>query len=882
LKKQLIILCFLSLLIFSSVNFLYRIVPAAKATYVEGLIWRDTAWTLVDSPFELSNNVTVAPGVTLTIEPGVEVRFGPDFSLVVMGRIVANGTSDKMIRFTSNKLTPAKGDWYAILFYGIQQSSMTNCVVEYGTSGMTIESGALILQDSLVRFNSENGTTVDDGSVIITNCAVANNGMNGISITGGSQVLIQNNAITSNGNGLLLAGNTAGTINIENNYIALNTQAGIELASTAYTNTAIINNNVSSNNKGFLISSDTRTVITHNYVSNNTVGIYYQRGNDHEAHFNDIYDNELAMDVLGNATVDATYNYWGHRTGPRHDSLNPYGKGNPVGGDGVNLDFIFFLSLPSDHENAPPVPVLWTDKILVAPNQQVTFIATDSYDDGRVDQYYVDFGDQTNNGWNTVTLFNHSYALAGTYVAGLWLIDDFNTQSEAIGTATVTVQNLVPLNVQTTLSSDTLKANEETEVSVYVSNELGPAENANVMLFSVGGGSFSTISGLTNSSGHFTSTYKAENVTELTNIRIIARASMNGRADGSSHSNLQVLPILKLQVTTDPAKVVSEEKATISVNVTDTIDQPVPDATVTIYCDTGTLSTNTGTTGSDGIATFNFTAPLTTIPVDVTLTVTANKTDYSREVYATAEAQITIGILPKIIDIQLTADPNETISEGQISIIAHAEYKGESLIGANMTVTAENGDFVTYTELTNYYGNVTFTFIAPQVSESANITVTVTATMDSFAESSNTCTVTVNPKTFMYQISAPPPKSGEPAMVSMIVTCKEDGFAAEGANVTLLLDNGYYLTNTTDSSGSCTFIVEGSQTRVPSLNMTFTISKSGFRETRSTITVTVVQPEPGFPWLTVLLIAIPVVIAVVLIVLIKLKVIVISTKAEEE
>ncbi len=880
-KRQSVTLFILSMLILSSASFLYNAVLPAEATYVEGLILQDTVWTLVDSPFVLSNNVTVAPGVTLTLEPGVEVRFGPDFSLVVEGRIVADGTEDRMIRFTSNDLAPSEGDWGTILFDETQQSSMSHCIVEYGTSGITLEDGALIFQNNFVRFNSQNGTTIKNGSIIITNCEVSNNTMNGINIIGGNDVLIQNNIVNSNGNGLLLTGTLTGAIHIVQNYIGFNTKAGIELAATEYANTVITNNYVSANDKGFLVSSEIRTYITRNYVTNNTVGISYEMGNDHEAHFNDIYGNELGMDVSTDAFVNATYNYWGHRTGPRHDSLNPYGKGNPVGGKGVDLDFIFFLSMPIDHNNTPPIPAIWTDKILVAPNQEVTFIATDSHDEGRVDQYYLDFGDQTNTGWTTLSLFSHRYASTGTYLAVLLVRDDFNVVSEVVATTIVTVENLAPLNVETTLSTFTLKANEEAEVLTYVSNEVGPVEGANVMLFSVRGGSFSVVSGLTDSSGYFTSTYKAESVTELTNVRIIARASMTGRADGSAHNNLQILPLLKVQITTDPTTVISEETATVIVDVTDTVDQPVPDATVTIFCDSGTLSTNTGITDSDGKVTFNFTAPLTLTPVDATLKVTANKTDYSLTRYVDGEAQTTIEILPKIINIQVIAEPSETISDGQMNIIAHAEYNGEPLEGANVTVTAESGNFAENTGLTNEHGNATFTFIAPKVNESINITITATATKDRYAENSNTYTVTINPKTFMFQISAPPPRRGEPATVMVFVRCKEDGAVVQAANVTLLLDSGVLMANTTDSAGQCTFSLDPSHTNALDIDMTFTITKDGYADSQSTITVTTIEPEAGFPLLMVLLILIPVVIVVVIAVMIKLKIIVISSEDEQ-
>lgn len=64
---------------------------------------------------------------TLTIEPGVTLRFDPDLSLHVSapttndaatGALRAVGTADEPIVFTSASATPAAGDWTGILFRG--------------------------------------------------------------------------------------------------------------------------------------------------------------------------------------------------------------------------------------------------------------------------------------------------------------------------------------------------------------------------------------------------------------------------------------------------------------------------------------------------------------------------------------------------------------------------------------------------------------------------------------------------------------------------------------------------------------------------------------------------------------------------------------------
>jgi len=858
--------------------------PVAKATYVEGVITQNTTWTLVDSPFVLSGNLTVYQNATLTIEPSVEVKFGGVFSLFIYGGLAADGTDEKIIRFTSNKLEPAAGDWEAIVFASAQASSLTHCIIEYGVNGITVASGSLNIRNSKVDWNSQNGIIIMNGNVVIENSEIANNAMSGILISGTNQVTVHKNNIMSNHDGITLLGNSILNLSIDQNDISSSTQNGILLGADDYGSTVITNNTLSANHQGFYASTDTSTNISRNYVRNNDIGFYYEKGTFHTANFNDIYSNTLAMDASPDATVNATHNYWGEKSGPYHESLNPHGKGNPVGGNGVNIDFIFFLSAPIDYSNSPPTAVLWTDKALVARNQNATLVGADSYDDGRVDQYFYDFGDGTTSGWTTQSIFFHNYSATGTYDARLKVMDDFGIES-SYASITMSVQNLSSLVVSVTLDSYSVDSNKDISVSVYVSNGANPVENANVTLFSVKGGSFTPLSGLTNAEGYFTASFTAPNVTGLMDVRIIARASQAGFADGSNYQYLKVFSPLVVQVGAESSTIAAEKSTVVTVLVTSGFDEPVANASLTLSVDNGNLSAFSGITDQNGNFSAVFTAPLTTVTLDATVSIGATKSEFVE-----GQGQTVITVLPKVLDVRITAERTMIISEAKVNLTVHVAYDAMPVQQANVSISPANGgNFSDATGLTDAYGDAIFTFTAPQANAPLDIIITAHASKALYADGDGTLNITVTPGVLSVEVKSASQsvRSRESAVVTVFVTCNSTRVA--DAQVTVSVDNGNFSVTTaiTDVNGSCTFIFNAPITTAQlSAVITANATKNGFISAGNQTTITIApeaptQAEGGWPWWTILLIVIPIVVLVIVVVLIKLKIITVSTKEEE-
>ena len=112
---------FLKILLLSAVLLSLSVQPSLSApqgTYVSGEITQDTTWTIDGNPYQVDNIVTVVPGVTLTIDPGVMVQNYEDngstnYTFIVEGTLIANGTLSQMIYFT-----PGSTGWSGINIIG--------------------------------------------------------------------------------------------------------------------------------------------------------------------------------------------------------------------------------------------------------------------------------------------------------------------------------------------------------------------------------------------------------------------------------------------------------------------------------------------------------------------------------------------------------------------------------------------------------------------------------------------------------------------------------------------------------------------------------------------------------------------------------------------
>ncbi|MBL8014136.1 MAG: right-handed parallel beta-helix repeat-containing protein, partial [Candidatus Omnitrophica bacterium] len=201
------------LYLFITLCFGLTFVPASvdAATNVSGSITVNTTWSKANSPYIVSGNLTVNSGATLTIQPGVDVKFDGDYYFNVKGSLNAQGTSAERIRFTSNKATPAPDDWDG-LFLGGPGNSLKYITIEYSNYAAFLSFADVTFDQSLIQYTWQGIYIGNNSRLVFSNSEIRNNTGSGITLSDSSVAAqITNNLITNNGGGVAVRYSTSST-----------------------------------------------------------------------------------------------------------------------------------------------------------------------------------------------------------------------------------------------------------------------------------------------------------------------------------------------------------------------------------------------------------------------------------------------------------------------------------------------------------------------------------------------------------------------------------------------------------------------------------------------------------------------------------------------
>jgi hypothetical protein len=174
-----------------------------------GTIAGNATWGMTDIAYFIADNVAVGPSATLTINPGVVVKFQDGRALLVQGSLRALGTSGSPVYFTSKRDDTIKGDtnndgaatgpvpgnWSRIEFQDSSNdanSLIDHAIIRYGGGccywgGITLVSASPTIQNTALASNQNHAILANVTSFpTLTANTFTNNGVNGLSIQGGT------------------------------------------------------------------------------------------------------------------------------------------------------------------------------------------------------------------------------------------------------------------------------------------------------------------------------------------------------------------------------------------------------------------------------------------------------------------------------------------------------------------------------------------------------------------------------------------------------------------------------------------------------------------------------------------------------------------------
>ena len=233
-------------------------------------------WDISGSPYMVNGEIYIDEGTTLSIEPGVDVRFTGWYKFIVNGSLLAEGTEAEQILITADD---TNNRWHGIRFINATGTSvLDHCIIEYGQTDL---SGSSADPDctggGILCFNSPAASISIINSIIRNNIAVMGGGIEII----GTYPLIDNCEIINNkaeeGAGIeawMMSSSSTAIIKnstIANNH-AINSAGGIFAGynSNLEILANVIKHNIAGNGAGIKISSPHAMLAMGNVIVHNT------------------------------------------------------------------------------------------------------------------------------------------------------------------------------------------------------------------------------------------------------------------------------------------------------------------------------------------------------------------------------------------------------------------------------------------------------------------------------------------------------------------------------------------------------------------------------------------------------------------------------------
>lgn len=208
----------------------------AAEMVVRGGVATDSIWS---GAVTVIGQVVVKKGSTLTILPGTTVRFDwldedgngiGDGELNIEGRIVARGTREQPITFTSAREQPAPKDWTYVMISTSRDSIVERCLFEYAFTGLQVHLSSVRVRNNRFLRNFE-ALRFSTSEIVLECNEIADNAYGIRYESRGSRGSITRNSIAGNEFGFFpVVKSTSGVRISENNIVnrGYNVKMGVE------------------------------------------------------------------------------------------------------------------------------------------------------------------------------------------------------------------------------------------------------------------------------------------------------------------------------------------------------------------------------------------------------------------------------------------------------------------------------------------------------------------------------------------------------------------------------------------------------------------------------------------------------------------------------
>lgn len=258
---------------------LFTAAQTASAITTSGVMPANETWS---GSVTLTGDVTVPANVTLTILPGTQIAawdnwddtaggINPNRIELIMngGRLTSIGVSNNPVRFTSSPLNPPakRGDWYGIRFLtSTNASTLRWCVVEFGTKGVSVESGNTpTIENCTFQHQLETGF-YDEIPTVLSACLFSSNGV----ACEGTSLFLTNCVVRESSNRAIWGRNFgSGTITVVDCVFSNNSASAIE--ARCFTVTA--RRTVFARNVGWAVAAHA-PFVTDCAITNGGMGVY--------------------------------------------------------------------------------------------------------------------------------------------------------------------------------------------------------------------------------------------------------------------------------------------------------------------------------------------------------------------------------------------------------------------------------------------------------------------------------------------------------------------------------------------------------------------------------------------------------------------------------